>query len=84
MENEIRKYVELSDATAKAFVICAENPFSDVAEKASDEAYKAECEQYMKCVELVMELLNCSFSCGKRVVRNLADDIKIKSNMEGK
>lgn len=88
MENEIRKYIELSDVADKAMEIYEENPTSDVAEKAYDEAYKAEYNQYMKCVELVMEILNCSFSCGKSVVCNLADDIKIKSNiytaMEGK
>lgn len=87
MENEIKKYIKLSDDADKAMEIYEENP-SDVAEKAYDEAYKAEYEQYMKCVELVMETLNCSFSCGKSVVCNLADDIRIKSNiyaaMEGK
>lgn len=81
MENEIKTYVELMDATDKAMEIYEENPTSDVAEKAYNEAYKAEYEQYEKCVRLVMELLNCSFSCGKSVVYNLADDIRL---MEGK
>lgn len=88
MEKEIKKYVELSDATDKAMEIYEENPTSDVAEKAYDEAYKAEYEQFEKCIELVMELLNCSYPCGKSVVYALADDIRIKSNiytaMEGK
>lgn len=78
MKHEIEKYIKFSDATKKAMAIYAENPTSDVAEKAYDEAYKAEYEQYMKCVELVMELLNCSLSCGKSVVCNLVDDIRFK------
>lgn len=88
MENEIKKYIKLLDATDKAMATYEENPTSDVAEKAYDEMYKAMYKQYMKCVELIMELLNCSFSCGKSIVCNLADDIRIKSNiyaaMEGK
>lgn len=81
MENEIRKYIKLSDSADKAMAVYEENPTSDVAEKAYDEAYRAEYEQYMKCVELVMETLNCSFFCGKSIVCNLADDIRLK---EGK
>lgn len=81
MENEIKTYVELTDATDKAMAAYEENPTSDVAEKAYDEAYKAEYEQYEKCVKLVMELLNCSYPCGKSVVYALADDIRLK---EGK
>lgn len=88
MEKEIKKYIELSDSADKAMAVYEENPTSDVAGKAYDEAYKEDYEQYMKCVELVMETLNCSFSCGKSIVCNLADDIRIKSNiytaMEGK
>lgn len=65
--------VRLTEISNKAMAEYEKNPDSTEKENTFDEAYKAEFQQYMTCVKMVMPLLNVSFHDGKSIVMNIAE-----------